>query len=101
MTSGLLTDAEVAQALSEHPGWRRTDGAIVQELQMRDFDEALRFVERVAAAAVDYERRPDMCISEYNRVRLTISNPHHIGITPAERRLARKVDGLIDAVAHD
>jgi pterin-4a-carbinolamine dehydratase len=82
-------------------GWREQRGSLVRDVECRDFEQALGLLEQVARAAVDYERRPDMCISEYNRVRLTISNPHHIGITPAERRLARKVDGLIDAVAHD
>ena len=42
-----------------------------------------------------------MCISEYNRVRLTITNLHHAGITDAERRLAEKVDALIEALPRD
>jgi pterin-4a-carbinolamine dehydratase len=79
--------------------WREQRGSLVRDVECRDFEQALGLLEQVAHAAVDYERRPDMCISEYNRVRLTISNPHHIGITAAERRLARKVDGLIDASA--
>lgn len=69
---------------------------MVRDLEFRDFDEAVRFVEAVAAVAVDHLRRPDMCISEFNRVRLTIVNPHHAGITPAERRLMRKVDAIVD-----
>jgi pterin-4a-carbinolamine dehydratase len=78
--------------------WRLVGDALVRELMMRDFDEAFRLVERVAAAAQDHFRRPDMCISEFNRVRLTIANPHHAGITEAERRLAAKVDAALDAV---
>jgi pterin-4a-carbinolamine dehydratase len=97
MTSGLLSDVEVAEALADHPGWRRKGGTLVRELKMKDFEDALRFVERVGAAAVDYERRPDMCISENNHVRLTISNLHHAGFTVAELRLARKVDAILDA----
>jgi pterin-4a-carbinolamine dehydratase len=37
-----------------------------------------------------------MCILSYNRVRLTIGNPHHAGLTAAEIRLAEKVNPLID-----
>jgi hypothetical protein len=37
-----------------------------------------------------------MCISEFNRVRLAIVNPHRAGITTAERRLMRKVDAIAD-----
>jgi hypothetical protein len=37
-----------------------------------------------------------MCILSYNRVRLTIGNPHHAGLTAAEIRLAEKVNAVID-----
>jgi hypothetical protein len=46
--------------------------------------------------ADDYGRRPDMCISEFNHVRLSIANPHHAGFTLAETRLAEKADGVIE-----
>ena len=36
-----------------------------------------------------------MCISEFNRVRIIVANPHHAGITEAERRLAAKVDAVV------
>ena len=81
---------------SGHPGWRRSGQALIRELAFRDFDEAMTFVERVAMAAEDHLRRPDMCILEFNRVRLTVANPRHAGITPAELRLVAKVNALID-----
>jgi 4a-hydroxytetrahydrobiopterin dehydratase len=91
----VLTPAEVDRELAARRGWRRIGDALVRELMFRDFEEALGFVERVAQAAVDYKRRPDMCISEFNRVRLTIDNPHHAGLTLAEVRLVDKVDHAI------
>jgi 4a-hydroxytetrahydrobiopterin dehydratase len=81
---------------SGHPGWRRSGQALIRELAFRDFDEAMTFVEQVAKAAEDHLRRPDMCILDFNRVRLTIANPRHAGITPAELRLLAKVNALID-----
>ena len=80
-----------------HPGWRRIGDTLVRELAFRDFDQALAFLEHVAAAAADHFRRPDMCILEFNHVRLSITNPHRAGITEAERRLAAKVDAVIEA----
>jgi 4a-hydroxytetrahydrobiopterin dehydratase len=77
-------------------GWRQEGAALVRELSFRDFETAMRFMERVAEAAVDYERRPDMCVSEFNRVRLTIANLHHAPLTQAELRLAAKVDAIVD-----
>jgi 4a-hydroxytetrahydrobiopterin dehydratase len=78
------------------PGWRRCDEALVREVPFRDFDEALAFVERVAAAAEDHLRRPDMCILDFNRVRLTIANPNHAGVTQAELRLLEKVESVLE-----
>jgi hypothetical protein len=53
--------------------WQRHDRALVRELTFKDFAGAMEFVERVAREAVDYERRPDMCIEQFNHVRLTVS----------------------------
>jgi 4a-hydroxytetrahydrobiopterin dehydratase len=78
-----------------HAGWRRRGESLVRDLEFRDFSEAIAFVERVGATAEDHLRRPDMCILSFNRVRLTITNPHHAGITPAELRLAEKVNRVI------
>jgi 4a-hydroxytetrahydrobiopterin dehydratase len=80
------------------PQWRLVGDTLVRDVLTRDFDEALGLLERLAAAAEDHFRRPDMCISEFNRVRMTIANPHHAGITDAERRLAAKVDAALSAV---
>ena len=53
-------------------------------------------MERVAAAAQDHLRRPDMCILDFNRVRLTIANPKHAGVTQAELRLLEKVESFLE-----
>jgi 4a-hydroxytetrahydrobiopterin dehydratase len=93
----LARDRDVACALAEEErrGWRRQGEALVRDLTFRDFDQAMRFVRRIAQRAVDYLRRPDMCILDFNRVRLTIANLHHAPLTLAEVRLAAKVDTII------
>jgi pterin-4a-carbinolamine dehydratase len=91
-----MSDASGARRQSARQGWRRVGQSLVRELSFRDFDEARSFVDRVAEAAEDHFRRPDMCLLDFNRVRLTITNPHHAGVTDAELRLARKVDAVIE-----
>jgi pterin-4a-carbinolamine dehydratase len=76
-------------------GWRLVGQSLLRELSFRDFEQALAFVERVAAVE-DYLRRPDMCILGFNCVRLRIANPNRAGITEAELRLADKVNAVID-----
>jgi 4a-hydroxytetrahydrobiopterin dehydratase len=100
-----LTLEEVDLEIARQHGWRRHGDELVRELRLRDFEDALRFVERIAEAAVDYKRRPDMCISEFNHVRLTVANRHHAGFTRAEMRLLAKVNAILDehhpdAVSH-
>ena len=81
-----------------HPGWRQTrPDALTRELRLRDFDAALGFVSRLAEAAEDHLRRPDMCITEFNHVQITVANLHHAGLTQAEFRLLEKVNEAIDA----
>lgn len=79
------------------PGWRRVGQSLVLELSFRDFDEAFAFLGAIARDAVDHLRRPDMCIFGFNRVRVSISNPNHSGVTEAELRLARKVETVVDS----
>jgi pterin-4a-carbinolamine dehydratase len=83
---------DVDRALEHRAGWQRRGEALVREVMTRDFDEAYALVARVAAVAEDHGRRPDMCISEFNHVRLTVANPHHAGLTLAEVRLVDRVD---------
>ena len=61
-------------------GWHRVGLSLVRELSFRDFDEAFAFATRVAHEAVDYLRRPDICVLDFNRVRLTVANPNHAGV---------------------
>jgi 4a-hydroxytetrahydrobiopterin dehydratase len=76
-------------------GWRRTGQSLVREESFRSFEDAIAFVDSLAREAADYLRRPDICIVAFNNVRLTITNPHHAGITQAELRLAEKVNVVI------
>jgi pterin-4a-carbinolamine dehydratase len=78
------------------PGWRQVGRSLVRELSFKDFDGAMACLEKIATAAEDHFRRPDMCVLEFNHVRLTINNPNHAGITDAELRLAAKVNAAID-----
>ena len=91
----MVATSTIARRQPIDPGWRRTGLSLVRELSFRDFDEAFAFATRIATEAVDYLRRPDICVFGFNRVRLTLANPHHAGLSEAEWRLARKVDAIL------
>jgi pterin-4a-carbinolamine dehydratase len=96
-----MTPSEVDRWLPAAPGWRRVGKTLVRDLRLRDFDAALALVDRVGRHAVDYERRPDICITESNHVRLKVFNLHHSGLTEAELRLALKTSAIIEAAVDD
>lgn len=91
-----MTNSTVNRRQLADSGWRLAGQSLVREISFRDFDEAFAMVEKLGKAAQDYLRRPDMCIVDFNQVRLRIANPHRAGITEAELRLKRKVDAVLD-----
>jgi pterin-4a-carbinolamine dehydratase len=92
---GVLRPTEVERLLSEHPEWQRSGGGLVREVRCGTCDDALAFVKRVAAEAVDFGRHPDIAITADGAVRLRVANPNHVGITVAEMRLLEDVDEAI------
>lgn len=95
----ILSDEEVRSALANRRAWRRSGDALVRERACRDFAEALALLERLGEAAEDYGRHPEMTITDGNRVRVRVANPHGAGFTDAELRLVAKVDEVTAAVA--
>jgi pterin-4a-carbinolamine dehydratase len=93
----ILGEDEVRAALAGRRSWRRHGDALVRERTLRDFSEALRFAERIGAAADDWGRHPDIGIIGGNRVRVTVTNQNGAGFTDAELRLVAMVDEVADA----
>jgi pterin-4a-carbinolamine dehydratase len=92
-TPELAESHEIDEAVER--GWRPHGQALTRELEFRDFEEAMGFAEEIGQKAVDYLRRPDLCIKS-NRVTLTVENLHHAGFTKAEMRLIAKASAVID-----
>ncbi len=93
----ILSEDELREALAGRREWRRSGDALVRERAVRDFAEALAFVERIGNAVEDYGRHPDISITGGNRVRVVVTNTHGAGFTDAEVRLVEKVDEVADA----
>jgi pterin-4a-carbinolamine dehydratase len=95
-----LSDQELERMLSmgRHYGWRASTNCLERELRFKDFDDGMAFMQEVGRRAVDHLRHPDMCIAA-GRVRLSIRNRHHAGVTRAELDLAAKVNEVLDGWA--
>lgn len=90
--SGLASESEVQEAVAR--GWRLQRDALVRDLEFRDFDEAIAFAQVLGREAVDWLRRPDMLIRSH-RLRLSVVNLNHAGLTKAELRLVSKATAVI------
>ncbi|HEU4628376.1 MAG TPA: 4a-hydroxytetrahydrobiopterin dehydratase [Gemmatimonadaceae bacterium] len=89
-----LTDDEITRELESLPGWERRDDAIVRTFTFPTFAEGIAFVDRVARAADAADHHPDIDI-RYTRVTCALSTHDAGGVTRADVRLAREIDGLV------
>jgi 4a-hydroxytetrahydrobiopterin dehydratase len=89
-----LTDAEVAAGLAKLPGWAREGGAIVKRYTFKAFQDGIRFVDRVAAAADAADHHPDIDI-RYTTVTMALSTHSAGGLTAKDVAMAAEIDRLL------
>lgn len=94
MTPELLTEDQIAAHLAGSE-WERDGDEIVRELKLRDFDDAIGFVNKVAAVAEQHNHHPDILVHGYNRVRLSLSNHAAGGLTEIDFEMAKRFDELV------
>jgi 4a-hydroxytetrahydrobiopterin dehydratase len=94
MPPELLTDDQVAAALTGSE-WERDGAEIFREIKLRDFDEAIGFVNRIAAVAEQHNHHPDILVHGYNQVRLSLSTHSAGGLTELDFAMARRFDDAL------
>ncbi|MGI8429517.1 MAG: 4a-hydroxytetrahydrobiopterin dehydratase [Solirubrobacteraceae bacterium] len=89
----LLSEDEIGSRLGSLP-WEREGDQIVRDWKLKDFAEAIAFVNRVAQAAEEANHHPDILVHGWNRVRLSLTNHSAGGLTEADFALAVRLDDL-------
>ncbi len=74
--------------------WAEEDDALCSTFQLKDFKEALAFVNRVGEIAEELNHHPDILLHGWNKVRLSVTNHSQGGLTAADFDLAAAVDAL-------
>jgi pterin-4a-carbinolamine dehydratase len=76
--------------------WRRSANRLVRDLRFRDYDSALRFASFIGKIS-DYGHHAEICVMHDlgGRLRLTVRNLNHAGLTEQELRLASRLDAAI------
>ena len=74
--------------------WREEDGALVRDLEFKDFAGAMAFVNEGAETAEEAGHHPDILVHGWNKVRLTLSTHSEGRLTDADHAMAERIDGL-------
>jgi 4a-hydroxytetrahydrobiopterin dehydratase len=93
----LLSDEEVGKALGRLREWRRGDGALVREVELESFSQAIQVVNRVAEIAENDNHHPDIDI-RWRTLTFRCSTHSEGGITANDTSLAEEIDGVVDAI---
>ena len=89
----LLNETEIAEGLKRLSGWEKKGNEIVKAFKLKNFVEAVGFVNKVAILAEKADHHPDILI-QYKNVTLTLSTHSAGGLTEKDFGLAKEIDGL-------
>lgn len=90
----LLNEEEITQKLNKLNRWELEENQINKQFQLKDFAEALNFVNKVGAFAEELDHHPDIFIHSWNKVKITISTHSEGGITQKDFDLAEKIESI-------
>ncbi|GHF46132.1 4a-hydroxytetrahydrobiopterin dehydratase [Amycolatopsis bartoniae] len=93
----LLTDDEVADALTRLPHWKREGDTLERTAELGSFPQAIQVVNRVAEIAESVDHHPDMDI-RWRTVVFRLSTHSAGGLTGKDVSLAAEIDGVVDAL---
>ncbi|MFD4402867.1 4a-hydroxytetrahydrobiopterin dehydratase [Nocardia sp. NPDC058499] len=93
MTTPLLTETEITDALDSLPDWSRAGDAINRTVQAPSFLAGIELVRRVAEAAETANHHPDIDI-RWRKVTFVLSTHSAGGLTAQDVALAREIDRL-------
>jgi 4a-hydroxytetrahydrobiopterin dehydratase len=89
----MLDDDTITRALQDLPAWSRDGDAITARFKRRDWQDALAFVNAIGTEAERRDHHPDLCITGYRTVTVTLTTHSAGGITRRDLDLAAWIDG--------
>ena len=90
-TATKLSEAQISEELKNLSEWTLENGTITKLYRLKDFIEAMAFVNRVAELAEEDDHHPDILI-RWNKVTLTLVTHSAGGLTEKDFHLAREID---------
>lgn len=93
-----LTETELAERLTQHPGWSVVDGKLHRALSFPSFVVAFGFMTSVALVAERMNHHPEW-FNVYGRVVIDLTTHDAGGISELDFELAKHIDTLMSARA--
>lgn len=93
MSTELLSEDDIAKALTDLPDWIHTGASIARTVEAPSFMAGVELVRRVALAAEAANHHPDIDI-RWRRVTFTLSTHSAGGLTQLDVSLAHEIDRL-------
>jgi 4a-hydroxytetrahydrobiopterin dehydratase len=88
-----LTESQMKELLSRETAWKLEGGKLVRDWSFKDFVEAMKFVNRIAALAEEAGHHPDIDI-RYNKVRLGLVSHDAGGVTERDALMAARISEM-------
>lgn len=94
----LISDEEIGKALGRLRAWRLNEGALVRQVELASFPQAIQVVNRVAEIAENDNHHPDIDI-RWRTLTFRCSTHSAGGLTALDVTLAEEIDGVIEAIS--
>lgn len=88
-----LSEKEILGSLQKLPGWTLNAGALENNYELKDFKEALAFINQIGHLAEAANHHPEL-FNVFNKVNLRLHTHDANGITEKDFDLARKISEL-------
>lgn len=88
-----LSEKEILGRLQDLSGWTLNDSAIERNFELKDFNEALAFINQIGAFAEEANHHPEL-FNVYNKVNIRLWTHDADGITEKDFDLAKKISEL-------
>lgn len=98
MKEPILTDTQIAEALSRLPGWSVTAGKLHREYKFSDFIHAFSFMTAAALEAERMNHHPEWS-NVWNRVSIDLSTHDSGGVTAKDVALAVFMESSAERLA--
>ncbi len=83
---------QIKSNLTKFSGWSFEKKSITKQFKLKDFIEALSFVNAVGMESEKMNHHPDILMFEWNKVKITISTHDAGGVTEKDFSLAKKIE---------